>query len=221
MGLDMYLNRVKRINGATIEEIRNAEEYLGWLLRPSKYANCSMKKWCGISKDDVNMKVVDNYREEYKTRYYAWDDKKKYGHLGFFDGVGYWRKANQIHAWFVDNVQDGIDDCREYEISKENLEKLLETCKTVKDNSKLVKGKIANGESYKNGKWKTNWEDGEYIEDPSIAMELLPTASGFFFGGTGYDQWYMQDIDYTIKTLTKVLKETDFDNEIILYSASW
>ena len=23
----------------------------------------------------------------------------------------YWRKANQIHAWFVDNVQQGNDDC--------------------------------------------------------------------------------------------------------------
>lgn len=25
-----------------------------------------------------------------------------------------WRKANHIHAWFVDHVQDGRDDCRAY-----------------------------------------------------------------------------------------------------------
>lgn len=26
--------------------------------------------------------------------------------------VGYWRKANAIHGWFVDNVQKGNDDCK-------------------------------------------------------------------------------------------------------------
>ena len=28
-------------------------------------------------------------------------------------GVGYWRKANQIHKWFVDNCQNGRDECQE------------------------------------------------------------------------------------------------------------
>ena len=39
--------------------------------------------------------------------------------------VGYWRKANAIHKWFVDNCQDGIDDCREVYVGREDLEKLL------------------------------------------------------------------------------------------------
>ena len=30
------------------------------------------------------------------------------------ESVGYWRKANHIHKWFVDNVQNGEDDCKEY-----------------------------------------------------------------------------------------------------------
>lgn len=30
------------------------------------------------------------------------------------EDAGYWRKANAIHRWFVDNVQHGDDDCREY-----------------------------------------------------------------------------------------------------------
>ena len=25
--------------------------------------------------------------------------------------AAYWRKANQIHNWFVENIQDGEDDC--------------------------------------------------------------------------------------------------------------
>jgi len=40
----------------------------------------------------------------------------------------YWRKSNQIHAWFVDNVQGGEDNCGEYYVSREKLMELLTTC---------------------------------------------------------------------------------------------
>ena len=39
--------------------------------------------------------------------------------------VGYWRKANHIHKWFVENVQDGNDDCNSYEVSEDQLKELL------------------------------------------------------------------------------------------------
>ena len=38
----------------------------------------------------------------------------------------YWRKANQIHKWFVDNVQGGNDNCGEYYVSQNKLEELLD-----------------------------------------------------------------------------------------------
>ena len=41
----------------------------------------------------------------------------------------YWRKANQIHKWFVDNVQGGNDNCGEYYVSHEKLKELRETCR--------------------------------------------------------------------------------------------
>jgi len=43
----------------------------------------------------------------------------------------YWRKANQIHKWFVDNVQSGKDDCGTYEVKIEQLERLISLCKEV------------------------------------------------------------------------------------------
>lgn len=43
--------------------------------------------------------------------------------------AAYWRKANQIHRWFVDNIQEGVDDCGEYYVSYEELLKLVEACK--------------------------------------------------------------------------------------------
>ncbi len=39
--------------------------------------------------------------------------------------VMYWRKANAIHGWFVENCQNGDDDCRETDVYKEQLQELL------------------------------------------------------------------------------------------------
>ena len=38
----------------------------------------------------------------------------------------YWRKANQIHSWFVKNVQGGVDNCDNYYVSREKLQELLD-----------------------------------------------------------------------------------------------
>lgn len=102
--------------------------------------------------------------------------------------VGYWRKANQIHRWFVENVQSGTDDCGSYWVSRDKLEELLDLCKQIK-------------------------------EDNSKAEELLPSQSGFFFGGTEYDEWYYEDINNTIKILEEVLSDEGGDD--FEYSSSW
>ena len=101
--------------------------------------------------------------------------------------IGYWRKANQIHQWFVENVQNGVDNCGEYCVSKGQLEDLLEICIKI-------------------------------LNDNSLAEELLPTASGFFFGGTEYDEWYFKDIENTIEVLKEALSSDSGD---FYYSSSW
>lgn len=59
------------------------------------------------------------------------------GKIGISVECGYWRKANHIHKWFVDNVQDGIDNCASYYVSQETLEKLKAVClEVLKDKSK-------------------------------------------------------------------------------------
>ena len=45
--------------------------------------------------------------------------------------VGYWRKANQIHNWFVRNVQGGEDDCRRYYVAEDQLRELLDLVEQV------------------------------------------------------------------------------------------
>lgn len=39
----------------------------------------------------------------------------------------YWRKANAIHRWFVENVQSGEDDCLEANVEVEDLLRLKTT----------------------------------------------------------------------------------------------
>ncbi len=45
--------------------------------------------------------------------------------------VGYWRKANQIHSWFVRECQKGVDDCRATHVSIAELKDLQAMCLRV------------------------------------------------------------------------------------------
>lgn len=53
------------------------------------------------------------------------------------------------------------------------------------------------------------------------AEELLPTQSGFFFGGTEYDNWYFDDVKDAIEMCELFLKHFDFENYDLVYQASW
>lgn len=109
--------------------------------------------------------------------------------------VAYWRKANAIHDWFVQNVQDGSDDCKTYHVPREKLQELEELCRRV----------VQSG-------------------DPEVAAELLPTASGFFFGGTEYDEYYFEQIDWTAKRLAEILTKLPdggLDGADFYYNSSW
>lgn len=103
--------------------------------------------------------------------------------------AAYWRKANQIHLWFVNNVQEGKDDCGAYYVSRDQLLELIGLCKQVQ-------------------------------VDEKRAMELLPSRSGFFFGSTEYDEYYMHDINSTVIQLERALT-LDKMQWSFEYQASW
>ena len=116
--------------------------------------------------------------------------------------IGYWRKANAIHNWFLENCAardkwaDPIDDCRPIEVPVEKLEELLDDCKKV-------------------------------LEDHSLAKELLPTADGFFFGSIEYDKDYFDAIEDTIEIIKPVIDfmKSNIENKDntwdVIYQASW
>jgi hypothetical protein len=104
--------------------------------------------------------------------------------------VGYWRKANAIHKWFVDNVQNGVDDCGEYKVTKEQLIQLRDECNQV-------------------------------LNDSSLAESLLPTQSGFFFGGIEYNDRYIDDLENTVKIIDEIINDKPYCLDDLYYSSSW
>lgn len=134
------------------------------------------------------------------------------------EDVGYWRKANAIHHWFVECVQNGTDDCGAYYVSREKLALLLQTVNVVLKTCMLVDGQVTNGSTLKNGPREAIVESGKVINDPSIAQQVLPTHAGFFFGSTDYDAGYYQELVETKRILDEVMGSSGEDFE---YSSSW
>lgn len=228
MGLDMYLERMPRYKNTTPNEINRLCHYFEWKhnkeIPGSNESKHTLKKWCGVDYKDVPTGNVRKfYADNFKMKPYDWDTEAQYGlHGRISEEVGYWRKANQIHNWFVENVQDGVDDCDYHnEVTKETLEELLDVCERVLASCELVDGKVKNGWSFANGVETPILEYGQYVKDSSVAEELLPSTHGFFFGSTDYDQYYVNDIKHTIDIITKVLETTDFEKQMIYYCSSW
>lgn len=59
----------------------------------------------------------------------------------------------------------------------------------------------------------------QILKKRKLAPELLPTASGFFFGSTDYDNWYFDDINQTIQIIDDAL--TLPDSWEFEYRSSW
>lgn len=140
--------------------------------------------------------------------------------------VGYWRKANQIHGWFVENVQGGVDDCGYYKVSKQDVEDLLSLCNQVLnifEKATPELGKVMIGSQLIDGVWEPIYKSGTVYKnlDVETIKELLPPVDGFFFGKTEIDETYKEKIEDTVNILTNILDNFDFENNYLLYSASW
>jgi len=131
------------------------------------------------------------------------------------ESVAYWRKANHIHNWFMNNTDVTIEDV-ESEATLGNLKELLEVCRQVVDYwNQKEKIEIV----------KKDFLDREYkietVNDTSLFEELLPTIGGFFFGSIDYDQGYIDDVEYTIGVIkNELLKDRD-EYATYRYYASW
>ena len=132
-----------------------------------------------------------------------WKSEPEYNEDMYGKELMYWRKANHIHNWFVQNCQNGIDDCERYVITVADLMKLKELCEKI-----LTMTEKRKEMRYPSFSATEKVEvDILYLtpEGVEYASEHLPSRSGFFFGSTEYDNGYVWDLEETVEQINNTL----------------
>lgn len=103
--------------------------------------------------------------------------------------VAYWRKANQIHNWFVQNCADGIDECQPINVSVDNLKTLLSACEYVLSNPKDASTFLPTQSGFFFG--PTDYGDG-YFEDIKDTIAYIKPIISFMEGQKEPYKWYIE-----------------------------
>jgi hypothetical protein len=183
MGLDMYLSSVPKVK--SLDELKDLKKALTISYFNGTFEE-TMKK---LKKDkdfiyDIPIEISyyinkDNFNQAMNEGSYKIELEMR---------LGYWRKFNALHSWFVKNVQKEVDDCGSYIVTKKQLESLHEELKLINEHN---------------------------------VDEILPTQEGFFFGGTEYDEYYWEEIEYLKGFLIYILTQVDDRERTLIYQSSW
>ena len=153
MGLDMYL-----------------------FIRESEYASkhYSVGGKLKVKYPKEILDIFENFKDENYKDENVWDDRSVSRTTDY--KVGYWRKANHIHRWFVKNCADGVDECQDIYVSLPELIELDKACREVlNDHSKASEllptqdGFFFGGTEY----------DEYYFKDIEDTMEIIEKAIHF------------------------------------------
>lgn len=167
MGLDMYLISLPKIEGMDFEEVLLANGRL--------------------SEHERNQTEIYEKLKPHIKHFQEFD----HSWTSLYQDIAYWRKANWIHNWFVENLHAGEDEpVFIVEVTKDQLEELHSLCVKV-----LMK------------------ED-----HPS---NILPTRPGCFFGNLYYNDFYFREIYETESLLAYLLENFNFETHYLMYQCSW
>ena len=95
------------------------------------------------------------------------------GQVKTYVEIGYWRKSNQIHKWFVDNIQDGVDNCATYYLDKNHLIELKEKCQEVLKNPEKAEELLPVEEGFFFGSQEY---DEWYFDNIQATIEIIDWA---------------------------------------------
>lgn len=150
--------------------------------------------------------------------------------------VIYMRKANAVRKWFADNLEN-FEDNGLTPITQENFEGIISTMESViRDGGitglyvdyKKLNEQIDNEEDEDTHRkswielfdsWEKFVKDGgrKYKQFCEVANEKFPSSSGFFFGGTDYDAWYIRDLFVNLEKFKEVYNEINWDEDEVDY----
>ena len=148
---------------------------------------------------------------------------------GEYEQIGYWRKANAVHGWFVRECANGLDECQEIFVSREQLLKLRSDCNNALANREtatpnnednvVIKQPVNSGQDLIDFITKNMMLESEKIGTTLVSDDPLQPTAGFFFGSTEKDEWYYEDLMETIDIIDKALALGD--GWQVIYQASW
>lgn len=107
--------------------------------------------------------------------------------------IGEWHNANAIHQWFVNNIQNGKDDGKEYNFTATKANQLIYACQRVLEKPELAIQLL-----------------------PSLADPLSVSR----FGNAAYDDLYFIKLEQTINICNTLLAKAD-NNSTFYYQGSW
>jgi hypothetical protein len=98
----------------------------------------------------------------------------------------YWRKANAIHQWFVDNIGKGVDECQRMYLQRKDLEDLRDLVKDVLIHREKAQVALPPQAGFFFGSTEIDewyWEDMEYTakELDRVLMNTFEQDVDFFY----------------------------------------
>jgi hypothetical protein len=208
MGLDIYGHLIKKARSSKEEPLKTISEYSTIADERAKarfheFAIASLKRMEEV-KDDV-----EKYREVYDDVFSHMADFTEYS----FTYERMIKKPNNVSV--VKDFFKTFEDCYYAEsdvyFRKVNFvyryfaNKLVDECcfADKSDIEELIS------------------RCDKVLADHSLAEELLPTTSGFFFGSTDYDEWYFKDVEDCKKQMTNLLSKYNEETDVIFFVMSW
>ena len=210
MSLVMYLYRAPKYQNTTAKEIKLIESYLEWQKekeKNSKYNCDTFEKWCNHSENELpNKDVIDFYKSYYDRKEVYMETIGNAHAYSIFEQLARFVKTNPIFNWFYNNIMSQKFDREYHKVTKEQLERFLDTCEKVREGIVLIK----------ENEYKIPEMD-EYKIDENLAKNLLPTYDNeqIYFGPNQYGGLYAFWIINASNVVRNILNTTDFEKQTI------
>jgi hypothetical protein len=111
MGLDMYLY---------------ARKFCGFDFHAKSASRPTCVQNNPITKDLVEAGILST--DDYNGRHIRYVEIE----------IGYWRKVNQVHAWFVRTLADGVDECQKIPVPRVKIAELKALCEAIKADPRVA-----------------------------------------------------------------------------------
>lgn len=135
----------------------------------------------------------------------------------------YMRKVNCVRKWCAENLEN-FEDNGLTNFPKEKFKELIGVMRKT-----IIEAGLSNIYGYyqciqdgwfEDENWDLYKEAKAFLDVPEnqkkvieVAERLFPTSSGFFFGGTEYDEWYVADLITSCYRFTEFYEELDRTEE--------